>query len=458
MKDLSISGFTSPALLSGMDESTPILVAFSGGADSSALLRMLCEYAKIHGSKIYAAHVNHLIRGEEADRDEQFCRAVCKSLGVELFVLRKDIPAYAKEIGESVETAARRARYDFFDELMETHSIPQLATAHNANDNLETMIFNITRGCGLTGMCGIPAVRSCKHGTVIRPILGMSRAQILDYCRTRGLEYVTDSTNADTDYTRNKIRAAIIPELISINPSAVENAARLSESLREDSLCLTGMSDWFLEEMNDDASFETEKLLGSPAAIANRALMSLYHAVSDGKSLERVHVEAIMRLCEAAVPHSSIDLPCGIVAVIENQRLHIIKKEDIPKQSDDFCIPLFDGENLISQINAQIIIGNSQKKKNIYKKSILLYLDSAKINGTLVARRRRGGDKIKLHGVNKSVKKLLCDMKIPLDLRYRLPMICNGEECVAIPFVAVADGFSTKDEERALTLEFSLCE
>ena len=136
-------GFTSPDILSGLPKDTPILVAFSGGADSSALLSMTVEYARQSGAKIYAAHVNHCIRGDEADRDEEFCRKVAAGYGIEIFVLRADVPKLARERGESIETAARNVRYEFFSDIMKKHSIPILATAHNANDNLETVIFNI---------------------------------------------------------------------------------------------------------------------------------------------------------------------------------------------------------------------------------------------------------------------------------------------------------------------------
>ena len=207
--------FTAPHTLSGMPESTPILVAFSGGADSSALLLMLCEYSKQSGARIYAAHVNHQLRGDEADRDEAFCRQTAESLGIELFVCRRDVKKYADESGKSIETAARDVRYEFFDKLMREHSIPLLATAHNANDNLETMIFNMTRGCGLSGMCGIPETRPCAYGTVIRPILSMSKADIINYCRANSLDFVTDSSNLSDDYTRNKIRHNI-PQFIKI--------------------------------------------------------------------------------------------------------------------------------------------------------------------------------------------------------------------------------------------------
>lgn len=450
------SKLLSPAELSGLPENTPILVAFSGGADSTSLLHMLVKQAKSTGAKIYAAHVNHMIRGAEADRDEEFCRATAEKLGIEIFVCRKDVPAYARESGKSIETAARDVRYEFFDSVMKQRSIPLLATAHNANDNLETMIFNMIRGCGLTGMCGIPLTRPCAHGTVVRPILSMSRDEILQYCEANGLSYVTDSTNTDTDYTRNKIRHTVIPSLMSINSSAVENSARLSRSLRDDSMCLISMADWFLEELNDDASIETQKLLGSPAAIANRAIMSLYQSVSGGKSLEYVHIDAIRALCADAVPHSSIDLPSGIVAKIENSRLYIEKKTQKITGTPPFFQTLCEGDNFISQINAQIIIGNSQNTKNIYKNSILLYLDSAKICGSLVARERRPQDKIRSGGINKNVKKLLCDKKIPLDIRYRLPILCDDNGIVAVPLAAVRDGVTSRDKESALQIQINL--
>ena len=441
--------FISPSSLSGLDDKSPVLVAFSGGADSSALLYMMAEYGKITGAKIYAAHVNHMIRGEEADRDEEFCRRTAANLGVEIFILRRDVPAYARESGKSVETAARDVRYGFFNELMKKHNIPLLATAHNANDNLETMIFNITRGSGLRGVCGIPDTRRCESGTVVRPILGMSRREILEYCKQNCIEYVTDSTNVDTDYTRNMIRAEIIPALEKINGNAVENASRLSESLRKDALCLEGMTDWFLDEMNEDMSFECEKILGSPPAIANRALMALFDEVSCGGSLEAVHVEAIRELCRNARPHSVLNLPCGVDAKIEEGKLYFEKRRQAVAPPEDFEIVLSEGINFISDIHTEIIIGNSQKTKNIYKKSILLYLDSDKICGSLKARNRRAGDKIRSGGMNKNVKKILCDKKIPLDTRYRLPILFDDEGLVAVPLCCVRDGAEHKGKTDA---------
>ena len=181
-KNILPKEFKAPPILSGLDANTPILVGFSGGADSSALLLMLKAYSEQSGAKIYAAHVNHGIRGKEADRDETFCKEFAKSLDIEFFSIKLNVPAIAKKSGESIESAARRVRYEFFNKIMLESSIPILATAHNADDNLETVIFNLTRGAGLSGLCGIPDSRPTENGIVIRPILTMEKRDIVAFC------------------------------------------------------------------------------------------------------------------------------------------------------------------------------------------------------------------------------------------------------------------------------------
>lgn len=452
------AAFLPPTALTGLPESTPILAAYSGGADSTALLHMLAIYGKRTGAAILAAHVNHGIRGAEADRDEAFCIETARALGVELLIRRADVPAEAKRLGLSVETAARRIRYNFFNEIMAKRGIPLLATAHNADDNLETMLHHLIRGSGLSGMCGIPACRSCEGGTLVRPILSMTKEEILAYCHENGLAFVTDSTNVDVEYTRNKLRAQVLPALRQINSAAVENAARLAESLRADELCLESMTDLFLEGFRDGFSVETEKLCGSPEAIGNRALRRLYEELSGGQVLEAVHVSDLRRLAQRGIPHSSVRLPHGFEGVIEGRRL-CLRPVMEPMNVVPYSIPLRQGSNPISQTNCEIVMDPSQNAKNVYKNSILLSLDSATINETLVARRREPGDRILLRGMRRSLKKLMCDKKIPLPLRDRLPVICDGEEIVAVPMIGVRDGYSCGEgSERARCLHFYLYE
>lgn len=451
-KQILPKGFKAPPLLSGLDADAPILVGLSGGADSSALLLMLKAYSEQSGAKIYAAHLNHGIRGEEADRDEQFCKEFAGSLNIEFFSIKLDIPAIAKESGESIESAARRERYVFFNKIMLERSIPILATAHNADDNLETVIFNLTRGAGLSGLCGIPDSRPTENGIVIRPILSMEKRDILAFCEKNKINYVTDSTNADNEYTRNKIRNQVIPLLKEINSGVVKNASRATESLKDDSLCLQSMTSWFIDELGRDRSIELEKLCGSPASIVNRALIGIYADISGGKTLEAVHINAIKELAKKGIPHSSTSLPAGIDAVVKNGKLCFVYKKE-PSVAADFDITLENGKNAVDSAQIDIFVNTEPYSKNIYKKSILLSIESDKIDGALKARSRQAGDKIFSCNVHKSVKKLMNEKKIPIELRSRIPIIYDQNGIAAIPFVAIRDGVkSTKETNQQIKI------
>ena len=202
-----------------------VLVALSGGADSAALLLSLREL----GYPVRAFHLNHCLRGAESDRDEAFCRRLCEKLGVELTVERVDIAAAAGD--SAVEETARRIRYARLEHA--AHGA-KIAVAHNADDNLETMLFHLVRGTGAKGLMGIPPVR----GRIIRPLIEVERREIEAFLRERGQDFVTDSTNADTAYTRNRLRQEVVPVLRELNPQAAQAAARLSRQLRQDETCL----------------------------------------------------------------------------------------------------------------------------------------------------------------------------------------------------------------------------
>lgn len=444
--------------LSGLPEDTPILVAFSGGADSSALLHMLVNQSKKTGATIYAAHVNHSIRGEEADRDEAFCRSTAKQLGVPIFVLHADVPREASKTGESIETAARRIRYEYFDRLMREHQLPLLATAHNANDNLETMLFHLVRGSGLSGLCGIPLTRTCDGGCIVRPMLALTRQEILSYCEANQISFVNDSTNTDTEYTRNRIRSQVIPALTEIHPSAVENAARLAENLRADAHCLDDMAKNFLEEARKGTAIECEKIQKTSSAVTHRALMMLYRELSNGKALEYAHLSAIHQLAERAIPHTALTLPHGWEAAVENGWLMLRKKQNQPL-IEPYELPLAQKKNTISQTNCEIVIEPSQTAKNIYKTSIQITLNSATIKGTLSVRNRREGDRILLGGMHKSLKKLFCEKKIPPELRARIPILCDEDGILAVPMIGIRDGMSAHPNlEQNLSITFNFFE
>ena len=461
-KNQPLRGFVPPHALTDGAPDASVIVAFSGGPDSRTLLDLLVTDAKQRGYALYAAHVNHGIRGEEADRDEAFCREVAALYDIPIFVLRADVPALAAKSGESIETAARNVRYAYFFRIMQEKDIPILVTAHNADDNLETVLFDLVRGCGLDGLCGIPPIRPIAGGTLLRPLLSCRRTDILAYCEANALRFVTDSTNTDTQYTRNRIRAELIPALTAINPSALDSVTRTCKTLRADAEHLREETDAFIATHRRDFSLPLCPLCEAPTAIASRALMLLFRELTEGVALEQCHVEALLALAKRAVPHSSLDLPNGRQAVIEDGRLCLLAKKPTPHAVEDYCVPLTVGRNHISQTNCEIIIGNSQSEINVYKKATRTYFASDKIVGNLIARNRRANDTILCLGVHKDVRKLMSERRIPLELRSRLPVICDDEGILAIPFVAVRDGaYLPKDRIdplRDLSLDFYIYE
>ena len=181
-----------------------VTAAVSGGADSVALLDFLCSLTDLRLT-VRACHLNHCLRGEESDRDEQLVRTMCEQYGIPLDLRRVEVKALARERGVSIEVAAREARYAFFDELAEKYRC-KIATAHTLSDAAETVLLNLARGTGIAGLCGIPPVR----GAVVRPLIGCTRRETEDYCAAHGLCYVTDSTNLTDRYTRNHIRHNVL--------------------------------------------------------------------------------------------------------------------------------------------------------------------------------------------------------------------------------------------------------
>lgn len=214
-----------------LNKSYLYLSALSGGADSTALLLLLLE----NGYNVEAVHCNFHLRGEESDRDENFCKALCRSKGVKLHIAHFDTKEYASLHHQSIETAARNLRYSYFFALAKDIGADGLCVAHNKNDQAETILMNLVRGSGIQGLKGIEPVAHPSEDTVpiYRPLLKVTRAEIVEYLHERNQDWVDDSTNFETDATRNKFRLEIIPMLEKINPAVIGNIANAGASLRE---------------------------------------------------------------------------------------------------------------------------------------------------------------------------------------------------------------------------------
>ncbi len=392
-------------------EKDRILVALSGGADSVCLLCALKEL----GLDVYAFHLNHGIRGEEADSDENFCKKLCQELNVPFMCEKADVPAFSKKLGIGLEEGARVVRYQALENAADTVSARYIATAHNGDDNVETVIFNLVRGCSSDGLCGIPAIR----GRIIRPLLNSSRCEIEDFLAERNLSYVVDSTNFDEAYTRNKIRHSVMPVLRSINPSVVASVSRMSSSLQQDKMYF------------EDLLSKTGDVLPAdlPYALLTRQISKRY-SEKTGLSLEYVHINQIAGLVKKGVC-TTLDIPGKICVYIFHGNYSFERR----KESTQFNVPVTEGVTEIPQISAKVFFGN----ENVYNLSTSVTVDCDRIVGGLYARPRMAGDKIKIFGVSKSVRKELINKKIPLCVRNDIPIICDEEGIVFVPYIGADD-------------------
>ena len=441
-----------------LDHHESVLCGLSGGADSVALLCLLEAYCVPKGIPLAAVHVNHGIRGEEADRDQAFCEHFCHSKGIPCIVKYADVPAIAASEGIGLEEAARKARYAAFEEAALTmqqelfcknHSdVPassrqvRIAVAHHADDNLETVLFHMIRGSGLNGLCGIAPVRD----NLIRPLITCRQEEILNLIETLHLPYVTDSTNSDTAYTRNYIRHEILPRLLRINENMEENVTRMCSSLREDMEYLQKAA----------ASLSPNALSAAPDALKKRRLSADYqaalkHNALPMRQLEQTHLETACRLLQEKIPWREASFPGPITfRTLPDGYEFLPCRQAKSADTVPFHLPLRNGTAFLPN-GGKIIVTQSEKDIkeiiNIYKLSIQQVLYSDKIMGAAYFRNRLPGDKIRLRGMHRDLRKLLSEYGIPPEKRARLPVLCDEDGVLWMPYIGARDECSPKNKQ-----------
>lgn len=444
--------------LAGLAPNSPMLLAFSGGADSVALLDMLQK--EYPNTPLLLAHVNHGIRGEEALRDRTFCVDVAKARGLEIAILDADIPALAKERGQSIEEAARDVRYAFFADLMKERGIPLLLTAHHADDHLETILFRIARGTGLAGLGGIAPMRPFDEGYLVRPLLGFTKQEILQYCKEQELCFVTDSTNADTTYARNRIRAEVLPVLESLFSVASHRAVRMSAELCEDDACLQDLAKEFVEENTTARGISYLHLQKAHPAIRRRALQ-IWFEKERGATLESVHLQSLLQLIESEDRTARVALPTGVSAYCTARgRLTLTKTK--PQPVVEYTLPLALGETKIQGTDISIVITPLQTKgaQKRADNSLVLVGEWDDLQNTLAWRNRREGDVILRGKMHRQVRRLWAERGVPTELRQALPLLVSEKEIVWVPFVGSADELKQKmaqdDTSSAFKIEINV--
>lgn len=434
MKEPLLAGFRDPHELAGMPAYTPLAVALSGGADSVALLSLLR-----HKRGLVAVHVHHGIRGEEADRDAAFCRALSEQLNIPFHLLKIDAPAIARRTRESLETAARTARYAAISAFMREAHIPLLVTAHHADDQLETMLQHLLRGSGTRGLCGIPACRALGEGLLVaRPLLTVQKSALLDYLKEQGLTYVTDSTNEELCCQRNFLRLRVLPLLAELQPNAPLLAARCAEALAADEAYLDAQAADFLAREGHEPRVAALAALEWPLLV--RVMRRLLPEPPTA-----AHLAAIRRLLDSDKPHASLSLPPKTVLRKENGALTVIQLQKKPAETGTLLLCLSEKE--IKEADALVILGGVGKTtakalSQRYKYQTHFSVNKNAIEGELYLRRRMAGDRILSGGMHKAVRRLESLRHLSPEARARMPLLLDACGILAVPFGPVRDGAS----------------
>jgi tRNA(Ile)-lysidine synthase len=436
----------------GADSS--IVLGLSGGADSVALLHVLLELQPRFGFRLAAAHLNHRLRAAEADRDEAFVRDQCGRLNVQLIV--EHASGLDVTVG-NLEERAREARRNFFERAADELGTDFIALAHQADDQAETVLMRILRGAGVTGLA---AMAEHGPGRIIRPMLQVSREEILDYVRDRNLEFVEDSSNASRSILRNRVRHELIPMIErEYAPAIARRLAELGGEMQGVDALVAELAERELDALTlASGVLDVSRLAGVPEALINPLLRRFIARTLGGlRRIERSHVDELRRLALEGGPSAVISLPGGWRAEREYSVLKLLRRISPPR--DAYSIPLaLDGDTRIDA--ARLVISSSRKPADSVAMPASLceaVFDGATVgNGGLVARNFRLGDRIAPLGFegHRKVKDVYIDRRMTRAKRAVWPIVMLGEEIAWIPGLARARvGLITAGTEAVIRLE-----
>lgn len=395
-----------------------VIVGLSGGADSMALTHFLVYHTDL---QVLAAHVNHGLRGSAADQDEEVVRRWCEENGIPLRVLHADVKQQARERNLGLEECGREVRYAFFQELADRET-DRIATAHTLSDQVETVLLHLTRGAGLRGLCGIPPVR----GMIVRPFLRVTREQVEAYCRFYHLPYVTDQTNADRGFARNRVRLDVVPALKAVNPALEREIAGMTARLARDEAYLQEEAQRAVERAKTPNGYSRTELAALPTAILVRALERILRRAG-GAQPEGIHLEQAAAMVRAG--RGSLSAPGGIQLAVQGNTLFVAQKPlppwSLPVTGETTRLP--DGRMAALRKIHKKDLENQNKFKNLLFHNCINY-DT--ITSKLFFRNRREGDCFRpaKRGVSKSLKKLFNEAKIEPLLRDRILLLEDGKE------------------------------
>ena len=409
-----------------------VVIGVSGGADSVMLLNVMYKISILahYDLNIKVAHVNHQIRNT-AIRDELFVKDMCEEMGIPYFCKSVDVEKFGKENGMSCEEAGRKIRYDFFRELAGENG--KIATAHNANDNVETLLMRLFRGTGLKGMCGI----AYKNDNIVRPILNIARKDIEQYITDCHLTHITDETNLVPIYTRNKIRLNVIPMIEKeFNSNFCNTVTSSIESFNEDMDFINSMAQKSYEEIcsenNGVVSIDSEKFATLHKAMQSRVVAMVIEKVKgNAVNISSANIDDVIALFEKT-NNSTVDIGNNIVAIRRYGAVDIqirVVKEDV--KVENICVAEHVGD--IVEVNGEFVKIRIVDKKFVTNDEFKMYAPIEDINNLIFRRRQDGDHYRKQKSMTCSLKKHLSNMKMKTEKRNEMMFLYNKNCAIWIP-------------------------
>ncbi len=421
-----------------------VVIGLSGGADSVALLCVLCSLRELYHIEVHAAHINHMIRGSEAYRDADYAKKLAEGFNAEFHLLECDVPQLAEAKGISEEMAGREVRYDFFEKIAQGGKI---AVAHHMGDSAETTLLNLIRGSSLKGLKGISPVK----GNVIRPLTDCKRSEIEDYLKSKNIDYMTDSTNMEDIYSRNLVRNRLIPAMEKINPNVISTIYDNSRLLADDEDFLTELCNKYAEACiiaeEGRVVLNLEKIEAPHIAVKRRLLMLAAELLKGSRTgISFVNIDSVLSLSTGGKTFF-----CGIYAQRSyNEIIFSLTPTEYTEFSYELNIP---SKAVIPQIGkAYNFLIEERDNITSYEKNVI-YLDYHKLQ-PLTLRSRRDGDAFSPLGLKgrKKVKDFLIDAKIPRFMRSTLPILESGGKIAAILCLRADEAYKVTDETKKILM------
>ncbi len=453
-----------------IEEGGNVIVGVSGGADSVCLLYLMNEYAQKKGFKCVAVHFNHMIRGERADLDEAFVKTLCAQMDVKCMAAKANIPELAQRAGLSEEETGRVLRYKAFAKAAKALN-GIIAVAHHKDDNAETILMNLARGSNVKGLTGMKPVVEFEGCIVVRPLLSCSHEEIVEFLNEKDISFVEDETNTDFDYSRNRIRGIVLPELKKVNSKATEHIVRTAEELEKIEAYLALKTEEVfadvVSEEEGEVLIHAEKALELEEVIQSRVLYAaIGKAAGELKDISSAHVEELADLC-GKQSGRKIDLPYDLTAIKQYEYIIIKpnKEDEEPETSIELDISeetlaegigeteLEDG-TVVEMLLVPVNEGNRKvlTQKNEYTKAF----DYDTIKGTIVLGQKASGDVISLKEGSKSLKKFFIDEKIPAEDRKDVLVLKDEESVLWVIGYRIGENFKiTENTKRALLVKIS---